>query len=81
MVGLRPESLDLAEDGIGAEVDVVEELGADAYVFCTAELGGGPVRLVARVDARRPPARGERVAFRPREGEAHLFDAESGERL
>ena len=27
-------------DGIAARVEVVEELGADAYVFCAAELGG-----------------------------------------
>ena len=81
IVGLRPEALELAADGIAGQVEVVEELGPDAYVFCSAEVGGEPVRLVARVDARRPPARGEQVSLRPREGEAHLFDADSGERL
>src|SRR5689334_2330649 len=39
VVGVRPESLELASDGIPAEVQVVEEVGADAFVFCTAELG------------------------------------------
>jgi hypothetical protein len=34
VVGLRPESLELAADGVPARVQVVEELGADAYVFC-----------------------------------------------
>jgi len=81
VVGLRPESLDLAEDGIPAEVQVVEELGADAYVFCAAELAEGTRRLVARVDTRRAPARGERVRLRPRAAEAHFFDPETGERL
>jgi multiple sugar transport system ATP-binding protein len=76
-VGLRPESLELAPDGVPGEVEVVEELGADAYVFCATELA----RLVARVDARRVPERGERVALRPRPDEAHLFDAETGARL
>ena len=33
VVGLRPESFDLAGDGIPAEVEVVEEIGADSYVF------------------------------------------------
>ena len=28
-------------DGLAAEVEVVEELGADAYVFCVAEVAGG----------------------------------------
>jgi multiple sugar transport system ATP-binding protein len=80
-VGLRPESLELAGEGIAAEVTVVEELGADAYAFCRAELSGSEHRLVARVDARRPPLRGERVALRPLAGEAHLFDARTGARL
>jgi multiple sugar transport system ATP-binding protein len=80
-VGLRPESLELAADGVPAQVQVVEELGADAYAFCVGQVGGEDVRLVARADARRPPAIGERVALRARPGEAHLFDAASGERL
>src|ERR671933_1973093 len=32
-VGMRPEDLDLSEHGIPVEVDVVEELGADAYIY------------------------------------------------
>jgi multiple sugar transport system ATP-binding protein len=76
VVGLRPESLELAGEGLPAEVQVVEELGADAYVFCASELG----RLVARTDAKRAPARGERVALRPVAEEAHLFGP-GGERL
>jgi multiple sugar transport system ATP-binding protein len=81
VLGLRPESLELAAEGVPARVDAVEELGADAYLFCTAELGGESIRLVARVDARAVPDRGERVALRPLPDEAHLFDAETGERL
>jgi multiple sugar transport system ATP-binding protein len=81
VVGLRPEALELAPEGVPAEVQVVEELGADAFVFCAAELGGSPAKLVARVDARHAPERGARVALRPRADEAHLFDAETGERV
>jgi multiple sugar transport system ATP-binding protein len=61
VLGLRPESLELAADGVPARVEVVEEFGADAYVFCAAELAGAETRLVARSDARGAPARGERV--------------------
>jgi multiple sugar transport system ATP-binding protein len=81
VLGIRPESLELATDGVPARVEVIEELGADAYVFCSADLPGEATRLVARVDVRRRPERGERVTLRPIAGEAHLFDAESGERL
>jgi multiple sugar transport system ATP-binding protein len=62
-------------------VDVIEDVGADAYVFCTAELDGTSTRLVARTDARSAPEQGDRVALLPRTDEAHLFDPASGERL
>jgi len=81
VLGLRPESLDLAPDGVQARVEVVEELGADAFVFCVTELDGETTKLVARTEARRAPERGSQVSLRPRAEEAHLFDAESGERL
>jgi multiple sugar transport system ATP-binding protein len=81
VVGLRPESLELADDGLPGRVEVVEELGADAYAFCVAQLGDDEVRLVARADGRHPPASGDRVALSPRIDEAHLFDAVSGARL
>jgi multiple sugar transport system ATP-binding protein len=81
VVGVRPESLDVAGEGIPARVDVIEDIGADAYVFCTADLGGASTRLVARTDARSAPEQGERVALLPRPDEAHLFDPDSGERL
>jgi multiple sugar transport system ATP-binding protein len=82
IVGVRPEALELAPDGVPATVDAIEELGSDAYIFCGAELGEGGTRLTARVDARHAPARGERVHLRPSaEHEPHLFDASTGERL
>jgi multiple sugar transport system ATP-binding protein len=79
--GVRPESLEVAADGIPARVDVVEDVGADAYVFCTTEFGGETTRLVARTEVRKAPKQGERVTLRPRADEAHLFDPTTGERL
>ncbi|HWJ32363.1 MAG TPA: TOBE domain-containing protein, partial [Gaiellaceae bacterium] len=83
VAGFRPEHVDIAGDGEGipARVEVVEDIGADAYVFCSADLGGEQTRLVARTEVRNAPRQGERVALRPRSEEAHLFDPESGERL
>jgi multiple sugar transport system ATP-binding protein len=81
IVGFRPESLELGSDGLPARVEAVEELGADAYLFCSATVGTEERRLVARVDGRRPPRPGERVTLQPRAEEAHFFAAESGLRL
>jgi multiple sugar transport system ATP-binding protein len=81
VLGLRPEALELGTEGVPALVEVVEEFGADAFVFCSAQIGGAETRLVARAEARHAPARGERVSLRVRPDEAHLFDAETGERL
>jgi multiple sugar transport system ATP-binding protein len=81
VIGVRPESLEVAGEGIPAKVDVVEDVGADAYVFCSTELGGETTKLVARTEVRNAPKQGERVSLRPRAEEAHLFDPESGERL
>jgi multiple sugar transport system ATP-binding protein len=83
ILGFRPEHVDVngQGDGIPARVDVVEDIGADAYVFCSADLGGEQTRLVARTEVRDAPKQGERVTLRPRAEEAHLFDPESGERL
>ena len=83
-VGVRPEDLDLVSEGQGlaVEVDVVEELGADAYVY--GRLAGSDQTsspIIARVDGRRPPMKGETVHFRPKEGHLHLFDVANGARL
>jgi multiple sugar transport system ATP-binding protein len=81
LVGLRPEALRLSGEGIDARVEAVEILGADAYVFCSAEIAGADTRLTARADARGAPERGTSVWLAPVFGDAHLFDPTSGERL
>src|SRR5690606_35601509 len=64
IVGVRPEDVEVRaeEDGLEIEVDVVEELGADAYVYgrpvaedITLEGSeeGGERPFIARVDGRR----------------------------
>ena len=82
MLGLRPESLEVASEGLPARVEVVEEIGADSYVFCVAEVAGEEVKLVARCETRLCPAeRDARVHLRPRADQAHVFNPETGERL
>jgi multiple sugar transport system ATP-binding protein len=80
IVGLRPESVRLASEGIAARVEAVEVLGADAYVFCSAKVAGEETRLSSRVEAHAAPARGASVRLAAH-GPAHLFDPVSGERL
>jgi len=83
-VGVRPEDLEIVGDdqGIAIEVDVVEELGADAFIYgrrAGAEETDKP--FIARVDGRRPPQKGETVYFRPKQNHLHLFDTKTGQRL
>lgn len=91
VVGVRPEDVELTTEGNGLPitVEVVEELGADAYIYGTAE-GAEQVSsgdddtikpFIARVDGRRPPMKGETVYIKPQEGHLHVFDAETGRRI
>jgi len=82
-VGVRPEDMDIVGEGHGLKtvVNLVEELGADAYVYGTADLDGKPYDIIARVDGRKPPEKGQSVNFAPKQGHIHLFSTESGERL
>jgi multiple sugar transport system ATP-binding protein len=79
-LGVRPEDLHLADDGIPLEIDLVEELGADAYVYGRTRVDGVEHPMVARVDGRRPPARGAGVHLAPDPERVHLFGAD-GRRL
>jgi multiple sugar transport system ATP-binding protein len=82
VLGIRPENLQLADKGLRLEVDVVEELGADAYVYGRADVGGTEQTIVARVDWREPPAKGEEVFLAPGDPKGiHVFATDSGERL
>jgi multiple sugar transport system ATP-binding protein len=82
-VGVRPEDMDIVPEGQGltTEINLVEELGADAYVYGTAQVDNKPYDIIARVDGRRPPTKGETVHFAPKQGHLHLFSTETGERL
>ncbi len=82
-LGVRPESFDISPDGTGIAVivNVVEELGADAFAYGTAKVDGNDVDVIVRVDARNTPAKGETMHFLPKSGETHLFSTVSGERL
>ncbi|GAA5168163.1 ABC transporter ATP-binding protein [Ornithinimicrobium tianjinense] len=84
VLGVRPEDLEISDSGRGLaiEVDVVEELGADAYIYGSMPgQDAGDKPFIARVDGRTPPAKGEVVHFQPKGEHLHIFNAESGERI
>jgi len=81
-LGIRPENINVSNSkGISVEIDVVEELGSDGYLYGRAKLDGGEIELVARVDGRDQPHKGETVYLNPEGGIMHIFDVETGERL
>ncbi|MEV7868899.1 sn-glycerol-3-phosphate ABC transporter ATP-binding protein UgpC [Streptomyces sp. NPDC088124] len=93
-VGVRPEHFDIAEEGgtegalskdapagLAVTVNVVEELGADGYVYGTAEVGGESKEVVVRVNGRAVPDKGAKLHVVPRAGETHVFSTSTGERL
>ena len=81
-LGIRPENLVVSDSGLKLEVDVVEELGADAYVYGRADVGGSDRTIVARADWRKPPAKGETIFLAPDDpAGVHVFATDSGRRL
>ena len=86
VLGVRPESAQLAEpdapNALSLTVALVEELGADAYIYGQLPGEGATDKpFIARVDGRTPPKKGEVVHFQPKGDHVHLFHAETGERL
>jgi multiple sugar transport system ATP-binding protein len=75
VVGIRPEHFAIGSVGVRMQVDVVEELGADAYLYGRiVESGGGTGQtVIARTDGRDPPARGARLHLQPQLDHVHFF--------
>ncbi len=82
--GVRPEDIVVNPadgQGLPVTVDLVEELGADGYLYGHTEINGKRTDIVARVDGRSHPNAGETVVLAPVPHHVHAFDIESGERL
>ena len=69
-----------AEGAIAMEVNLVEELGADAFAYTSAHVGDRDVDMILRVDARAVPMKGDTLYAKPHAHETHLFSASTGER-
>jgi multiple sugar transport system ATP-binding protein len=94
-LGFRPEALEIASDSEPAafpvEVNIVEELGSDAFVYGTltgpaaaaseVSSGAGDNQVIVRVDPRNVPHKGEHLHVTIRPGAEHVFSAATGLRL
>jgi multiple sugar transport system ATP-binding protein len=82
-IGVRPEDLRLVSSGEGVQVvvELVEELGSDAFLHGSVTGGTAGDLLVARVDPKHPPRKGDAVTLAPSPEQLHWFDIGSGARV
>lgn len=70
-----------AEGGLPANVTLVEELGADAFVYGTSGVSGTPSNIIVRVSARDAVHKGDTLYVTTDPRHVHVFDTDTGERL
>ena len=83
-VGVRPEAwrvVSKEEGGLPVKVTVVEELGADAYVYGTSGVEGLPHDIIVRIGGRQSVHKGETIYVTTDPNQVHVFDTGTGERL
>jgi multiple sugar transport system ATP-binding protein len=80
-VGVRPEKLSVAPNGLIVDVDVIEELGSDGYLYGRVQLDGTEQNIVVRVHPIDHPMAGDKIHLQADPEAVHVFDTESGERL
>jgi multiple sugar transport system ATP-binding protein len=83
-VGVRPEAWRVVgnnEAGLPVSVTVVEELGADAFVYGTCGVEGTPSNVIVRVSARDAVQKGDVIYVTTDPHQVHVFDTDTGERL
>ena len=77
VVGIRPEHFDVDGHGVEIVVEVVEELGSDAFIYGRVVAGPDNATadnpIIARADWRSPPTRGTRTHLRPSPGHVYFF--------
>jgi sn-glycerol 3-phosphate transport system ATP-binding protein len=78
VMGIRPEHLDIGQNGWEAEVETCELLGAERLIY--ARIGGE--QIIVRSEENQPaPGPGQVIRVKPREDRLHWFDAATGKRI
>ena len=88
-VGIRPEGFSPASSGFDVVVEVVEELGSDAFVYGKpadssvkfANATDEGAQVILRWDPKNPPRPGQTVSVSANQSSVHLFSATNGERF
>jgi multiple sugar transport system ATP-binding protein len=88
-VGIRPEGFAPASSGFKVLVEVVEELGADAFVYGKpadssvnfANSTDEGAQVIVRWDPKNPPKPGDTITVTAVAASVHLFNSTTGERL
>ncbi|MDR1264698.1 MAG: sn-glycerol-3-phosphate ABC transporter ATP-binding protein UgpC [Propionibacteriaceae bacterium] len=84
-VGIRPEALEVAEQGIAVNVNIVEELGADTYLYSTlvgsTDQSVDGQQIVARTSARHKGRSSGTVRLAADPTQLHVFSNATQERL
>jgi multiple sugar transport system ATP-binding protein len=88
-VGIRPEGFAPASSGFDVLVEVVEELGSDAFVYGKpadssvkfANATDEGAQVIVRWDPKNPPRAGQTITVSANQSSVHLFSATTGERL
>jgi multiple sugar transport system ATP-binding protein len=80
-VGIRPEAFTVADEGLPVKVVVVEELGADAFLYGTAEHDDSGQQIIARIDARTHRDKGSTLHLAAKPDRVHVFSTSTEERL
>ncbi|MEI7541051.1 MAG: sn-glycerol-3-phosphate ABC transporter ATP-binding protein UgpC [Actinomycetes bacterium] len=88
-VGVRPEGFTPASDGFHVMVEVVEELGSDAFVYGKpadtnvkfANSTDEGAQIIVRWDPKNPPKAGETISVTANPSAVHLFSSTTGERI
>jgi multiple sugar transport system ATP-binding protein len=75
--GIRPEHLEFGDEGIAAEIVVVEPTGSETQIVARV----GTQEIIAIFRDRRTVKPGDLIHLKPRASAAHLFDKETGRRL
>ena len=88
-VGIRPEGFIPASSGFHVLVEVVEELGSDAFVYGRpvdpdvkfANSSDEGAQIIVRWDPKNPPKPGSTITVQANSTVIHLFDSNTGERI